>query len=161
MKKIISILFLSILAISAFAQSADVITEILETKEAKFGQICYISAVQQNLVSENTSYYDAVRILHEKKQLPQLVDENEVIPVIDIAYLFSYMWNIKGGLMFRITGGAPRYVFRQLQSDGIIGASVDPKSTITGAEALSMYTSCLRKYGDFDITTISMDSEEE
>ena len=150
---------MSIFGFSAFAQSAEVITEILEAKEVTYGQISYLSAVHQNLISETDSYEDAVKALYDNKQIPALYDVTESIPVVNAVYIFSHMWNIKGGLMYKLTNGAPRYVFRQFQTDGIIGASVEPKSHFSGAAALSMYTSCLRKYGSFDITSVSMGEE--
>jgi len=139
-----------------YAQSADIITEILDSPEATFGQVCYLSAVQQQLIDESASYDDAVSALYQNNQIPQLVDAGKAIPIIDAAYIYSYMWNIKGGLMYRLTKGSPRYVFRQFQSDGIISSDVEPKSPLSGAGALSLYTSCLRKYGDFDVTAVNM-----
>lgn len=156
MKKIISILFISFLVLSVYAQSADVITDILDAKEVTYGQVCYLSAVHHNLIEETSSYDEAVKVLFNEQQIPSLYDSDEVIPLINVAYIFSYMWDIKGGLMYRITGGAPRYVFKQFQADGIIASSVEPKNHISGADALSMYTACVRKYGNYDITAVSM-----
>lgn len=145
--------------VAANAQSADVITEILESDEVTFGQVCYLSAVQQNLMNEDSTFSDAVQVLYENGQIPELYSESLSVPVIDVAYIFSYMWNIKGSLMLKLTKGSPRYVFKQLQSDGIIASSVQPKSYISGAQTLSLYTACLRKYGDFDITKVTMGDE--
>ena len=159
MKKIISILFTFIFTFAAFAQSADVITDILESDDATYGQVCYLIASQQQLILDGATYVHAVETLYENGQITELYSEDDAITAIDAAYLLSHMWNVKGGLMYRLTKGAPRYVFRQFQSDGIIAASVQPKDHISGSDILSMYTSCLRKYGDFDITEISMGDE--
>lgn len=159
MKKIISILFTLIFSFAAFAQSADVITDILESKEATYGQVCYLLATQQQLILDDATYVYAVEALYENGQIPELYGEDDSITAIDAAFLFSRMWDIKGGFMYRLTKGSPRYVFRQFQADGVIGSSVQPKDSISGSDILSMYTSCLRKYGDFDITEISMGDE--
>ena len=66
MKKIFLIVLGLFISISAYSQSQDVITEILESSEATFGQVCYISAVMQSLVSDDTSYDDAVQAIYEK-----------------------------------------------------------------------------------------------
>ena len=151
MKKYLSILLFLFLGVGVYAQSSEVITEILNTPVATFGQVCYLSAVHQNLIDDNASYDDAVSALYQNDQIPQIIDVEENIPLIEAAFIYSFMWNIKGGLMYRLTKGSPRYVFKQFQTDGIIPSEAEPSSSLSGAAALSLYTSCLRKYGDFDV----------
>ena len=45
MRKVLSILFILLAGGFAFAQSADVVTDILETDEVTYGQVCYLSAI--------------------------------------------------------------------------------------------------------------------
>ena len=61
--------------------------------------------------------------------------------------------------MYRITKGSPRYAFRQFQADGIMGADMDPSAFVSGEKALSIYTSCISKYSDFDMKNVSMEAE--
>ena len=160
MKKKLSVLFSLLLGAVIYAQSADVITELLDSKQATFGQICYLAAVQQNLVDENASYDDAVQSLFENGIIPASEDSQAPIPLVDIAYIYSRLWPIEGGLMFRLTKGSPRYAFKQFQSDGILSRRQDPADFVSGAKALSIYTSCVKKYSSFDIKSVSMESEE-
>lgn len=160
MKKKLSVLFCLLFSAVVYAQSADVITELLDTKQASFGQICYLAAVQQNYVDENASYEDAVQALFENGIIPNSEDPQAPIPLVDIAYIYSHLWPIEGGLMFRLTKGSPRYAFKQFQSDGILSRKQDPADFISGAKALSIYTSCVKKYSGFDIKSVSMESEE-
>lgn len=148
MKKIFLIVFGLFISISAYSQSQDVITEILESSEATFGQVCYISAVMQSLVSDDSSYDDAVLAVYENEQLPYITESSQPIPLIDAAYLFSFMWDIKGGLMYKITNGAPRYVFKQFQADKIIPYDAEPNQIVSGIEIMRIFTSCEKKYGD-------------
>ena len=159
MKKKLSVLFCLFIGLSAFAQSADVITELLETKTATFGQVCYIAAVQKNLVKENASYENAVQALFENGIIPSSEDPLAPIPLVDIAYIYSRLWPVQGGLMYRITKGSPRYAFKQFQADGILNSRQSPSDYVSGAKALSIYTSCVNKYSDFDIKNVSMESE--
>lgn len=159
MKKILSVLFTFLLGISLYAQSADVITEILEAKQATFGQVCYLAAIQQNFIDEKASYDDAVQTLYEKGVIPVSEDPLAPIPLVDIAYIYSRLWPIEGGLMYRLTKGSPRYAFKQFQSDGIISRKQEPADYVSGAKALSIYTSCVNKYSGFDIKSVSMESE--
>ena len=159
MKKIITLFFALFLALSVYAQSADVITDILATEEVTFGQISYLTAVQMNIVNDDASYDDAVMALYESGVIPFVEEVDSPVPAVDLAYLYSKLWNIKGGLMYRITKGAPRYAFRQFQADGIISSALDPSSYVSGQKALSIYTSCVNKYSNFDMKTVSMEAE--
>lgn len=160
MKKKLSVLFALLLGAVVYAQSADVITELLESKQATFGQICYLAAVQKNYVDEKASYDEAVQALFEQGLIPNAEDPQAPIPLVDIAYIYSRLWPIKGGLMYRVTKGSPRYAFKQFQSDGILSRRQDPADFVSGAKALSIYTSCVKKYSSFDIKSVSMESEE-
>lgn len=159
MKKILVAVFCLFITCSVFAQSADIISEILETEKATFGQVCYLAAVQQNLVDENASYEDAVKVLYENSLIPNNEDPQASIPLVDIAYIYSRLWPVNGGLMYRLTKGSPRYAFKQFQSDGILSKDQDPGDFVSGAKALSIYTSCVNKYSGFNIKTVSMESD--
>ena len=148
MKRIILIILGLFISISAYAQSQNVITEILESSEANFGQVCYISAVMQSLVTDDASYDEAVNALYEHEQLPYVVESSQSIHLIDAAYIFSFMWDIKGGLMYKITNGAPRYVFKQFHADKILPYDAEPKQLVSGIEIMRMFTSCEKKYGE-------------
>ncbi len=159
MKKMSILLLAIFMSFSVFAQSADVITEILEADQATYGQVCYLSAVQQNLVADNSSYEDAINALHSEGQIGELIAPETEISAREAAALFASMWDIEGGLMFRLSKGAPRYAFKQLQADGIISSTKDPSEILSGSDILKMYTACVKKYSDFDIKTVSMEAE--
>ncbi len=135
-----------------YAQSADVVTNILNTDQVTYGQICYLSAVRQNLMEDTKSYDDAIAILSKEKQLPfaGIVSENQIISLKEIAYIYSKIWDNQissRGLMYKLTKGSPRYAFKQLKADGIIMNNSDPFKGIDGFEALGILTSCMLEYG--------------
>ncbi len=143
----------------AFTQSADVITDLLESDKVSFGQVSYLAAVQMNLLDENDSYENAVKVLVDNDIIPDGEEADTPIPLVDIAYIYSKLWDVKGGLMYRLTKGSPRYAFRQFQSDGIISSDADPAWLVSGAKALSIFTSCVNKYSGFDMRSVSMEVE--
>ena len=159
MKRILSVLFCLFVGLSVYAQSADVITGLLESDEATFGQVCYLAAVQENLINENDSFETAVQALYDNGIIPAVEDPEAPIPLVDIAYIYSRLWKINGGLMYRLTKGSPRYAFKQFQADGILTSKQEPSDYVSGAKVLSIYTSCVNKYSDFDIKSVSMESE--
>ena len=159
MKKILSVLFAFLLFFTAFSQSADVITDILEAETVTVGQICYLTAVQLNLADEKVSYDAAVEVMKEQDFISSSLSAEDPITAKEIAHIYSKCWPVKGGLMFRLSKGFARYAFKQFVSDGVIDSSIDPSDHVTGAKALSFYTSCVSKYSGFNLANVSMEDE--
>lgn len=158
MKRIFSLLLIFIVGSLAFAQSADVVTDILGAEEATYGQVCYLSAVHQGLIPEDASYEDAVKALLDRGQIPEDVGAYDSVFMANLAFIYVQIWpDIKGGLMFRLTKGSPRYAFKKLKGDGIISENTDPNSIVSGAQALNILTACMMEYG----TDESMEMEIE
>lgn len=153
MKKIVMIFFALFLFGAVYAQSADVITEMLETEEVTFGQVCYLSAVHQGLVSDDASYDEAINVLYDAGQIPQAADSHQCVVMANLAFIYAQMWNVKGGLFYKIFNGSPRYAFKQLKADGVISEASDPKTVVSGLEALNLYTSCAIEYGGMTLST--------
>ena len=148
MRRIFSVLLVLFIGGLAFAQSADVVTEILNTDEVTYGQVCYLSAIHQGLLAEDASYDDAVDALLARGQLPEDVGSYDSVFMANLAFIYAQVWpDIKGGLMFRLTKGSPRYAFKQFKADGIIPQSADPNAVVSGPQALNLLTSCMLEYG--------------
>lgn len=141
MRKTVPFIFLLFLSAGLFAQSADFVTKLLSTERARFGQVCYLSAVYQNLVPEDATEVDAVNALFETGVIPADTDENTEITYAQTAGLFARFWNVKGGLLYRLTGKNARYAFKQFKADGIISSWIDPGMIPSGIDVLNMYTS--------------------
>ena len=148
MRKILSILLVLFAGGLAFAQSANVVTEILDTEQVTYGQVCYLSAVRQGLISENDSYDAAVQVLFSNGQIPEDVDATAPVYLANLAFVYAQIWpDMKGGLLFKLTKGSPRYAFKQFKADGVIDEDMDPGSFVSGRDALSILTSCMLQYG--------------
>ena len=148
MRKILSILVVLFAGGLAFAQSADVVTEILNTEEVTYGQVCYLSAVLQGLISENDTYDAAVQVLFSNGQIPEDVDAAAPVYLANLAFVYAQIWpDMKGGLLFKLTKGSPRYAFKQFKTDGVIDEDMDPNSFVSGRDALTILTSCMLQYG--------------
>ena len=159
MKKIISLFICFFIAGCIYAQSAEVITRILKSEQVSYGEVCYLSAVRQNLIAEDATYSEAVTVLYDKGQLPVQVEVNEPAYLINLSYIYSRIWpDISGSLMYKLTKGSPRYTFKLFKSEGILGDKADPYDKISGFEALSILTSCMIAYGSEE-ECMSMDIE--
>ncbi|MBO5826265.1 MAG: hypothetical protein J6R03_06520 [Treponema sp.] len=160
MKRLFFVIFsLFLLGGVVSAQSSQIVTDILNTEEVTYGQVCYLSAIHQGFISEDTTLDDAVKILYEKKQTPELLSTTTPACMVNLSYIYMQMWpNVDGGLFFRLTNGSPRYALKKLKADGIIEDTVDPLETLSGKEALDILTSCMLQYGD-DSECMTMDLE--
>lgn len=144
MKKVLFILVLLISFAGLYAQSADVVTQIINAPKATYGQVCYLSAVHQKLVTEKSSLKNAVEVLYKEGQIPSLYDENEAAKLEDIAAIYMKMWpEEKAGLMYRITKGSKRYAYKYLKDMGMIQYSCDADQAVSGREALNILTACM------------------
>lgn len=146
MKKMLIMIAAFFFSLSVYAQSADFVTEMLTTKAANYGQVCYLSAVYQGLIDEKATYPEAVKALYDNNQLPYVVDSEIPVNLGNLSFILSKLWPINGGLMFHITRGSPRYAFRQLKADRLIDADADPVKKVSGSEVLNLYTECQQKY---------------
>ena len=72
----------------AFAQSADVVTDILGAEEATYGQVCYLSAIHQGLISEDASYEEAVEALLNRGQIPEDVGAYDSVYMANLAFIY-------------------------------------------------------------------------
>src|SRR5574344_626832 len=156
MKKYLGIFIVLLFSGVVYSQSAEVITEMLNSPEANYGQVCYLAAIKQGLISENDSYDDAIQINYKKNQVFENVDKDCPVVYVNLAYIFSNVFTIKGSLMYKITNGAPRYAFRQMQADGVIPKEARPAVIVSGSEVLRMFTSCMSKYENINLSDVNM-----
>ena len=159
MKKFVTLLLTLFIATCVYAQSAEVITSILESEEVTYGQICYLSAVRQGLVAEDSSYDDAFGTLVQRGDVSADVSCSDVINLQNLSRIYTKIWDAcDGGLMYRITKGSARYSFKLLKADGILTDKADPMDKVSGFEALNILSSCMMEYGS-DEECMDMDIE--
>lgn len=148
MKKFIISMLAMFFAASVYSQTADFVTEILETPEARYGQVCYLTAVYLNLVPETASEADAANALFAKNIVNNNVKIESPVNYAQAAGILSKIWKIKGSLMFTVTKGSPRYAFKQLRNDKVIPSKKDPSDIPSGTDLLNMFTAGNIAYGD-------------
>lgn len=140
-KTVCTTLFLSFLCFGIFSQSADKLTEMLDSQTVTIEQISYFAANYLNLVGETATETEALGALKEHIDLSRIQTSGDALSAKDCAYLCCQVWGIKGGIMLRTTK-LPRYAFRELKSLEIIPVSTDPRSKISGRDALYIMTKC-------------------
>ena len=73
------------------------------------------------------------------------------VPYANLSYIYAQVWDVKGGIMYRLFKAAPRYAFKQLKYDGVLPANADPNHLVSGKEALDVLTMCSVKYGNMEL----------
>ena len=142
MKKVqIFVLFLLFCCGIISAQSADKVTEMIDAKTVSLGDVGYFAAAYFNIIDEDASPSEALKVLESKTQYNK-ISNLENLSFDDFAYFCTQTWNIKGGLMLMATK-SPRYAFKELQSLGYISKSIYPNATIDGIQALTIMSSCI------------------
>lgn len=141
MKKVfISVLCLFFTSL-AFSQSADEITKIINAEKATHGQACYLAAVHNQLVPDTATEAEAIKAWVEKNQLKSNIEDPETfITYQDACFYFARMWNVKGGLLFKLSGKNPRYSYKKFRKDGILPSNADPSKIPSGTDLLNIFT---------------------
>lgn len=147
MKKISFLFFLitGLLCTTTFAQSADSVTDVIETEEITYGQAAYYSTVVLEICKDTVPYNESLGILKEKGAIRIGINDYEKIPMKDLCKILYFTWDIKGSLMLSTTKN-PRYILKQLKADGIVPGNMDPGYVPTGHEFLNILTGCLEQY---------------
>ena len=127
-----------------FAQSADEVTKVIETKEVTAGQVAYFACTAAGSIKDNATEEDALNTLKKTLKL-KVSSENEIITCDEIAWIVSNTWDVKGSLMYLIVP-SPRYAYKQLKADGVIPSNFDTKRKLTGHEFLNILTKCQEVY---------------
>lgn len=152
MKKFLIFCAVLFTGLSLYAQSADVITDILSSNEITYGQAAYISASSQGFIEDEVSLDEALSILIEKEQIAEGTEGSEILTIQELAGIYAKTFDVKGGLFYRLTKGSSRYAFKYFKSEGLISGNTDPSICPTGSEALSLFTKCNLRYGEAQFT---------
>ena len=141
------ILFLSILLMLScfcFGQSADFVSEMIESTAVTYEDAAYFCAINLELIQDDVSPADAVKALDDAKFFSMPKDSKISITYEVLANMCMRTWDIKGGLMYTITK-ANRYAFKEMQYLGFIPNNANPKSTVSGIQMLNLITRCIEQ----------------
>ena len=143
MKRVSTILIYLVVGAILFAQSAEKVDEILQTKTLTRGQACYLVGTAIGEVKETDSYQTA---FDKFKGLKMFKNKKHDEPIrfdefSNLALQYSY---IKHGLWYGIAKN-PHYAFRQLKIMKIIPQKTVPSSHITPFTAINLLAKIMPK----------------
>lgn len=146
MKKMLAALFFALAVFAAHSQSAEKITEIIESGEISNEQGAWIACQFSQDVADGASYSDAMTKATEKGWFPSGEVASNPITLQNLCGLCVKACGLKCGLLYRLTK-ANRYAFKELKANGILDSAADPSMTVTGQNALSILNACVKKAG--------------
>lgn len=150
MKKLFLLIAIFFTGTLAFSQSADVVTRILNSEKATYGQVCYLSAVYQNLARSNASYSACVKALYDAGQIPVLYNADDYVTYEETAGILAKMFKLKRSIMYSASDGSNRYAYKLFKADGVILSTADAQENLSGQELMNILTACLTQYGTKD-----------
>lgn len=137
MKKIILSVIATFFLASAFAQSSQKISEILEKEEISNGQASYFACVYKKLVDESATEDDAFSVLQEKNLFKFDEKSDEKISLSKACFLISETSQMKGGIFYSIFH-SPRYSLHEFKALGIVPQNAEPSQTVSGSEFIAI-----------------------
>ncbi len=150
MKKRLIFLFSMIFtAMAIHAQSADCISELLETQKATMGQVSYLCASHLGIIEESASYEEALTAMKEAGVIrnSKRITVNTPVRMGQFTLILSKCWNIQESLFYKLLKNK-RYAFMQCKALGIIPTSTTSVKIVTGREVLNYVTICNEMFPD-------------
>jgi len=138
---ILAILIFAI-SVSGYAQSNELIDELLAEKQAAFGKIAYMGLAAAGLIPAEATIEESLAFLQTKDWNITDKGANDAVNIGEYSYLLMKAFNIPGGIMYSISPGG-RYACRELTYLGFIKGNNSPYRTLSGEEVLRILSNML------------------
>lgn len=142
MKKILLSFAAILLGFSAFAQSAEQISNILKSEKVNCGQASYLAATYTNSIAESDSESQAFDSMKKSGCFSESLTATSDISLSQISYLYAKSLGIKGGLFYTLFP-SPRYAYKELKARGVLPSDADPSMKVSGRDCIDLFNSCL------------------
>lgn len=118
-----------------FAQSAAVMDTILDQDALTFGAASYLMMAARGDIDENTGFDRAAEMMADTQPSFSGMGPEDTLNLGEYSYLLMKVYEVSGGLMYRILPG-PRYAVRELAYIDVVQGGSYPKSVLTGERAV-------------------------
>ncbi len=146
MKKFFPALALLMAAAAVSAQSAQKISQIVESPELSYGQAAYIalSYSDAETMDESADDTQAFEAAFQRKWIKNGAVVQAAIRLDELSALYLSAVGIKGGVLCGLIKNSPRYSFRELKALGLLDQYADPAMKIDGQNALNLFNACVQ-----------------
>lgn len=146
MKKFLALFLFALTAAAASAQSAEKITQIIDSGEITYEQSAWLACSYAQLIQDDADYGQAMSAAVEKGWVSSGAVAQNPIDLKDICGLFAKATGLKGGLFYRLTK-ANRYAYKEIKAMGVLDAAADPSMRVNGQNAVAILNACIKKTG--------------
>ncbi|MBQ7620447.1 MAG: hypothetical protein IJS51_10025 [Treponema sp.] len=146
MKKFAALILLSVFACLAYAQSAEKISQIIESQEISYGQSAWLALSYAEENGDQASYEQALSAATERGWLKSGAVSDSSISLQELCGIFVKAAGLKGGLLYRLSK-ADRYAFKELKANGTLDSAADPSMKVSGQNAVAILNACVKKSG--------------
>ncbi len=150
MKKCFAALIFAAAALAVHAQSAQKISQIVESQKLSYGQAAYIalSYSDAETMDESADETEAFEAAVQKKWIKNGAVVQAAIRLDELSALYVSAVGIKGGILCGLLKNSPRYSFRELKALGLLDKYADPAMKIDGQNALNLFNACVQAAED-------------
>lgn len=144
MKKLIIAIMFSLFSVSVFAQSSQMLGNILNSERLTYGELAYLLGTYKNIVKDdNDNIEDTIKTLSSIEYFPKDVKSTDYATLGAVATALTKATGVRGGVFYRLTYGSQRYAMRELKARGILPPSADISTPINGREAIGILYSLI------------------
>lgn len=147
MRKGLLIGLLCMLGVSSWAQSADRLTDTLNSETVTYGQISYLAASYLGLVSDDASNEEAIESLIDNKivKAKHMGKEDAAIPLANLCNICCGAWYVIDSINYCLFKN-PYYAWKEMKAFNYIPATYTREKLLSGYEALNIITRCIEHH---------------
>ena len=133
---------LCVVAANGFSQSNEVLDRILDQDSLSLGAGAYMLLSATGGIGQDADFQAAARALDEQPWWKPGKVAEDPVTLGEYSYMVTRFFDIKGGIMFSIFGGA-RYATRELDYLGMLEIDPSPYRKLSGEEAVRILSRVL------------------
>jgi hypothetical protein len=138
--------FLALAVIPLGAQSNQILDQLLQQPQARFGDVVYLTLAAAKIVADTATPDQAIQTLQQQNWKAAILAADAPISLGDYSYLLMKAFNVKGGIFYSLFPG-PRYACRELGFLKVIPSDARPLRYVSGEEVVRILGNMLALQG--------------
>ncbi len=144
-KKSVVFLFLFVPVIGLFAQSNQLIDELLQQDEALLGHTAYLVLTAAEIIPDDAAVADAIDFLQSSSIKMGRLSLDKPVFAGEFSYLTMHFFKIEGGILYTLFPGS-RYGLREMVYKGFLDNSVTMFQYLPGQQIVQIVGDVTRRY---------------
>ena len=134
---------LLVIGLPLSAQSNEIIDELLDQEQARYGLAVYLALVSVDMLPEDAIEEEAIEALKQKGWGVPIKGPEDTILLGEFAFLVMKALDLPGGILYVIFPG-PRYASRELNYQRIVLGRNNPYKVLSGEDVAGILGRALR-----------------